>query len=101
MEAVPLAEIESNDKVLLVTTTTGGHLGWVTTQGGPFGAPWPYAPALEFLSAAMERPRKGAREEAPASAAMMDNRGGRAGAGAGQQQQHEDDELVVVTRNSQ
>lgn len=97
MEAVPLAEIESNDKVLLVTTSTGGHLGWVTTQGGPFGAPWPYAPALEFLSAAMERPRE---EPPPATAAiMMDNRGGRAGAGAGQQQQHEDDELVV-TRNS-
>ena len=47
-EAIPYRELEKNPNCVLVTTPTGGHLGWVQA-GAPFGAPWSDAVAAEWL----------------------------------------------------
>ena len=40
---------------MLITTKTGGHLGWVTVgEGAPFGAPWPYPAVLDFFKGNLE-----------------------------------------------
>ena len=69
--AIPTAALEANPHCVLVTTQNGGHLGWTAGPGGPRGAPWSDAPAIEFLySALLELYREG---RLPA--------GGRGGAG--------------------
>lgn len=52
-EAIPYRELENNPNCVLVTTPTGGHLGWVQA-GAPFGAPWADAVAAEWLKSAFD-----------------------------------------------
>ncbi|KAL6748722.1 Alpha/Beta hydrolase protein [Haematococcus lacustris] len=39
-EAIPYQALSRNPHTLLVTTTSGGHLGWVSGDQGPLGHPW-------------------------------------------------------------
>ncbi len=50
-EAVPRDDIAANPHVALVVTPSGGHLGWIAAPGNPFGSPWPYEGALQWLHA--------------------------------------------------
>ncbi|XP_020249330.1 embryogenesis-associated protein EMB8-like [Asparagus officinalis] len=46
---IPHAEIKENPHCLLIVTPQGGHLGWVSGDEAPFGAPWTDAVVMEFL----------------------------------------------------
>eukprot|EP00242_Pyramimonas_sp_CCMP2087_P002582 CAMPEP_0198228596 /NCGR_PEP_ID=MMETSP1445-20131203/113677_1 /TAXON_ID=36898 /ORGANISM="Pyramimonas sp., Strain CCMP2087" /LENGTH=514 /DNA_ID=CAMNT_0043909001 /DNA_START=303 /DNA_END=1847 /DNA_ORIENTATION=+ len=47
--AIPRRAIEANPNCVLVTTPTGGHLGWTAGERGPFNAPWTDKGILEWL----------------------------------------------------
>ncbi|KAJ7520166.1 hypothetical protein O6H91_20G070200 [Diphasiastrum complanatum] len=47
--AIPRAEILKNPHCLLVITPTGGHLGWVAGNDGPFGSPWTDSVVMDYL----------------------------------------------------
>ncbi|GFR42363.1 hypothetical protein Agub_g3059 [Astrephomene gubernaculifera] len=49
--AIPFAPLLANPHCLLVTTLTGGHLGWVAGEQAPFGAPWTDKVMFEWLTA--------------------------------------------------
>jgi len=61
-EAIPFSGIEGNPNCILVTTGTGGHLGWVCRERGRTGGPWTdplvaqYVSAVTTLAAAGEIP---------------------------------------------
>lgn len=84
-EAIPRLEMKRNADVVLVTTRTGGHLGWCCAAAsarvgrgreGPWrlftGALWCDAPAVEFLASALVQ----LREEGKLAAAVSEERGG-------------------------
>jgi hypothetical protein len=50
-QAVPREEIANNPHAALIVTPSGGHLGWIAAEGDPFGSPWPYRGALQWLDA--------------------------------------------------
>ena len=64
--AIPRDAISANANCMLVTTKTGGHLGWITVgdESGAFGAPWPYPLVLEYFDAVLH-----AKAKAPLTAA--------------------------------
>ncbi len=49
-EAIPYAALEANPRCVLAATPCGGHLGWASGPGAPFGAPWTDAAVMEWLS---------------------------------------------------
>jgi hypothetical protein len=51
-EAIPYEALKSNPNCVLVTTPCGGHLGWASGPGAPFGSPWTDAAVMEWLGAA-------------------------------------------------
>eukprot|EP00241_Pyramimonas_parkeae_P010264 CAMPEP_0114255896 /NCGR_PEP_ID=MMETSP0058-20121206/17838_1 /TAXON_ID=36894 /ORGANISM="Pyramimonas parkeae, CCMP726" /LENGTH=262 /DNA_ID=CAMNT_0001370375 /DNA_START=186 /DNA_END=972 /DNA_ORIENTATION=+ len=53
-DAVPHEEIKSNPNCLLVTTPTGGHLGWTAGENGPFQEPWTDKGVLEYFNATVK-----------------------------------------------
>ena len=68
-EAVPREAIAGNAHAALVVTPSGGHLGWMGSEGGIRGAPWPYAGAVEWLvAAAAESPAEAAAAKMGAEA---------------------------------
>lgn len=50
-----LQALRNNSHCVLVTTLTGGHLGWVAGKGAPTGAPWSNEASLEWLLATLAR----------------------------------------------
>ncbi|KAG2502252.1 hypothetical protein HYH03_000738 [Edaphochlamys debaryana] len=52
-EAIPYSALAANPHAVLVTTLTGGHLGWVAGPTAPFGAPWTDKVMFEWLNAAL------------------------------------------------
>ena len=36
-EAIPYKKLEENENCILLVTPAGGHLGWVSGPGAPFG----------------------------------------------------------------
>ncbi|GFH19574.1 PAS domain-containing protein, partial [Haematococcus lacustris] len=48
-EAIPYQALSRNPHTLLVTTTSGGHLGWVSGDQGPLGHPWSDQAMMEWL----------------------------------------------------
>ncbi|XP_078440348.1 esterase/lipase/thioesterase family protein [Wolffia australiana] len=46
---IPREEIQANPYCLLIATPQGGHLGWVASSEGPFGAPWTDSVVMDFL----------------------------------------------------
>ena len=53
-EAIPYEALKANPNCVLVTTPCGGHLGWASGPGAPFGSPWTDAAVMEWLGAAHE-----------------------------------------------
>jgi len=53
-EAVPYSLLRDNHHCILVTTPTGGHLGWCSGPQGPRGAPWTDAVVTEYLNAVLK-----------------------------------------------
>lgn len=51
--AIPFDELEANDKCLLVTTPSGGHLGWCASPR-VLGAPWTDMAVLQYFSACIQ-----------------------------------------------
>ncbi|GIL67640.1 hypothetical protein Vafri_20979 [Volvox africanus] len=49
-EATPFEALSENPNCTLVTTLTGGHLGWVAGPDAPFGAPWTDKVMFEWLN---------------------------------------------------
>jgi predicted alpha/beta-fold hydrolase len=76
--AVPREAAAANPNVALVVTPSGGHLGWITVEGGATGAPGPDQGVLEWFAAA-EAEWVAARSDAAASRGQE----GRAMASAG------------------
>ncbi|KAK3281923.1 hypothetical protein CYMTET_10312, partial [Cymbomonas tetramitiformis] len=52
--AIPRSAIAANPNTVLVTTPTGGHLGWTAGDRAPFGAPWTNKPVIEYFVAMAE-----------------------------------------------
>ncbi|GLC76834.1 hypothetical protein PLESTF_001846100 [Pleodorina starrii] len=52
-EATPFEALRQNPNCTLVTTLTGGHLGWVAGPDAPFGAPWTDKVMFEWLNSVM------------------------------------------------
>ena len=50
---IPRDALDANPATLLAVTARGGHLGWCGGPGGPTGAPWCDAPAIQFLYSAL------------------------------------------------
>lgn len=48
--AIPYDEIRYNDNCILVVTPNGGHLGWISGETAPFGAPWTDSLCADFLN---------------------------------------------------
>eukprot|EP00798_Chlamydomonas_sp_ICE-L_P020084 gene20084-26801_t len=48
-EAIPYEELTANANCVLVTTGSGGHLGWVAGKGAPLGHPWSDIPMFEWF----------------------------------------------------
>ena len=61
IEATPVEALRANPHCVLVTTPSGGHIGWMSGPDAPFGAPWPYRTVLDFLWAVLERDGRGPR----------------------------------------
>lgn len=53
-QAIPYDHIQFNDNCILVVTPNGGHLGWISGETAPFGAPWTDALCTDFLKAIQE-----------------------------------------------
>lgn len=49
-EAIPYDAIRANPNITLVVTPTGGHLGWASGPGAPFGHPWTDGAVTEWLT---------------------------------------------------
>jgi predicted alpha/beta-fold hydrolase len=54
-EAIPYELFASNPHLVLATTPTGGHLGWITDSDTLWGGPWTDRVVLEFLQAVLAR----------------------------------------------
>eukprot|EP00798_Chlamydomonas_sp_ICE-L_P008535 gene8535-4878_t len=53
-DAIPYSALSGNPHCILVTTKTGGHLGWVFGDGAPFGHPWSDQTMLEWFLAVLK-----------------------------------------------
>ncbi|CAG9467412.1 unnamed protein product [Pedinophyceae sp. YPF-701] len=80
-EAIPYDAIDRNPNCVLAVTPHGGHLGWVTTEGGLTGAPWTDNAVAEYFNAVLgavpAKTRGGAAaEDGEAAGAPLSGRGG-------------------------
>lgn len=50
-EGIPFDELKANPLCVLVTTPTGGHLGWCSGGNGVLGAPWSDAGVSQYFQA--------------------------------------------------
>lgn len=58
-EAIPYDAIQANPHCVLVTTETGGHLGWLCQENGLRGAPWPDFLVAQWVQAVADGLRAG------------------------------------------
>lgn len=56
-EAIPYAELAANTDCVLVVTPCGGHLGWVSGPGAPFGHPWTDVAVVQWLKSVLQELR--------------------------------------------
>ena len=72
-EAIPyhhFGDTLGNPNLVLATTPTGGHLGWITDAQTLWGGPWTDAVALEFVQAALRQAPRPSDQAASAAAAQ-------------------------------
>ena len=50
-QAIPFKALDDNPNCILVTTPTGGHLGWCSGENGILGAPWTDMALNQYFSA--------------------------------------------------
>jgi len=65
--------LRDNPHCVLATTPCGGHLGWVSGEGGPLDAPWSNEVMMQWLLSVLQGTREGLRMPgaSPAAAAEV------------------------------